>query len=237
MGMSMKFLGEQFDIHTGGIDLMPTHHTNEIAQSECATDKKPFVKFWMHNEFVDLGGAKMAKSDGNFLKLKDITEKEISALTYRFWLLMANYRTKVNFNWEALEGGYTALKRLYGLYYELGKETGSVHEEYKNKFIEYLKDDLDTPRALALLWDVIKDENMSPADKKATILDFDKVLGLGFENVKEEEIPEEILKLAEEREQARKNKDFKKSDEFRDRIHSLGYKIEDKDGEYKINKI
>jgi cysteinyl-tRNA synthetase len=225
--MSMKFLGEQFDIHTGGIDLIPIHHTNEIAQSECATGKKPFVRFWMHNEFVDTGGEKMAKSSGNFLQIKSLVEKNINPLAYRFWLLMASYRTKVNFVWEALEGAETALKRLYGLYLELGNETGHVHKEYQNKFKEFIEDDLDTPRALSLLWDVMKDENMSAPDKKATILDFDKVLGLGFADIKEEKIPEEILKLAEERQEARKNKDFKKSDELRKEINSLGYEIKD----------
>ncbi|MEK7081284.1 MAG: cysteine--tRNA ligase, partial [Patescibacteria group bacterium] len=247
--ISMKFLGEQFDIHTGGIDLIPTHHTNEIAQSECVTGKKPFVKFWIHSEHVDIGGAKMAKSEGNFLKLKSVTEREINPITYRFWLLMAHYRTKMNFNWEALEGAETALKRLYGLYLELvcppsqvgsrrGNETiGHVHEEYQHKFKEYIEDDLDTPRALSLLWDVFKDENISDADKKATILNFDKVLGLGFEKLKEEKIPEKIKKLAEEREQARKNKNFKKSDELRKEINSLGYDIKDTAEGQKINKI
>ena len=235
--MGMKFLGEQFDIHTGGIDLIPTHHTNEIAQSECATGKKPFVRFWMHNEFVDTGGEKMSKSAGNFLRMQSLLDKNINPLAYRFWLLMAHYRTKMNFNWEALEGAETALKRLYGLYLELGNEVGHVHKEYQNKFKEYIEDDLDTPRALALLWDVIKDENMSAGDKKATILDFNKVLGLGFENLKEEIIPKNVLQLVEEREQARANKDFKKSDELRDKINSFGYDVKDTNLGQKISKI
>ena len=168
--MSMKFLGEQFDIHTGGIDLIPTHHTNEIAQSECATGKKPFVKFWMHSEHVDIGGERMAKSSGNFLRIENLLEKNINPIAYRFWLLMANYRTKVNFSWEALEGAEVALKRLYKLYIELEGgikgQNGSVNSEYKQKFKEYIENDLDTPKALVLLWDVIKDEHISPADTK-----------------------------------------------------------------------
>ncbi|MBU0998728.1 cysteine--tRNA ligase [Patescibacteria group bacterium] len=235
--MGIKFLGEQFDIHTGGVDHIAVHHTNEIAQSEAATGKKPFVKFWMHNEHVGIEGAKMAKSDGNFLRLSSITDRGINPLTYRFWLLMANYRTKINFVWEALEGAETALKRLYGLYLALGNEHGHIHKEYQNKFKEYLEDDLDTPRALVLLWDVIKDKNMSAGDKKATILDFDKVLGLGFENLQKEKIPEEIKKLAEEREEARKEKDFKKSDELRKEINSLGYEVKDTSAGQKISKI
>ena len=235
--MGIKFLGEQFDIHTGGIDLMTTHHTNEIVQSECATGKKPFVKFWMHSEFVDIGGAKMAKSEDNFFKLSKLSEKNINPISYRFWLLMASYRTKVNFNWEALEGAEIALKRLYNLYIGFGSTVGKIELKYQQKFKEYLEDDLDTPRALSLLWNLIKDENVFPADKKATILDFDKVLGLGFKNLKEEIISKEIIKLIEEREEARKNKDFKKSDELRDKMNSLGYEIKDSSGGYKINKI
>ncbi|MFA6585738.1 MAG: cysteine--tRNA ligase [Candidatus Paceibacterota bacterium] len=235
--MSMHFLGEQFDIHTGGIDHVPIHHTNEIAQSESATGKKPSVRFWMHNEHVDMGGEKMAKSSGGFIKLNTLIEKGINPIAYRFWLIMANYHTKMSFNWEALEGAETALKRLYGLYLSLGKGIGQVSKEYQQKFKEYIEDDLDTPRALSLLWDLIKDEKISTLDKKATILDFDKVLGLGFENIKEEKISDEVIKLAEEREQARKGKDFKKSDELRAKINSLGYDIKDGGNNYKINKI
>jgi cysteinyl-tRNA synthetase len=224
--MSMKNLGEQLDIHTGGVDNIFPHHENEIAQSEGATGKQ-FVKYWMHNEWVLVDQKKMAKSFNNFYTLRDLTDKKINPVAYRFWLLMANYRTRVNFVWEALEGAETALKRLYGLYLGLGDTMGHVHKEYQNKFKEYIEDDLDTPRALALLWDVTKDENMSNADKKATILDFDKVLGLGFEHLKEEPVPEEITGLAKEREEARKNKDFKKSDELRAKINSMGYDIKD----------
>ncbi len=225
--IGMKFLAEQFDIHTGGIDLIPTHHTNEIAQSESATGKKPFVKFWMHNEHVDVGGAKMAKSKGDFLRIGTLSEKGMNPLTYRFWLLMASYRTKVNFSWEALEGAETALKRLYALYMALGEDVGNVSLEYKEKFTNFIQDDLDTPRALVVVWDVMKDESLSPADKKATILDFDKVLGLGFENLKEEEIPEEVLKIAAARELARMGKDYAKSDELRKEINALGYEVKD----------
>jgi cysteinyl-tRNA synthetase len=240
--MSMSNLGEQIDLHTGGVDNIFPHHENEIAQSEGATGKQ-FVKYWMHNEWVLVDQKKMAKSTSNFYTLSDLINRDITPIAYRFWLLMANYRTRINFVWEALEGAETALKRLYGLYLGLGDETGHVHKEYQNKFKEFIEDDLDTPRALTLLWDVFKDPNMSDADKKATVLDFDKVLGLGFENLKEEIIPEEVLKLAESREEARKNKDFKKSDELRKEINGLGYEVKDlpagagMNGDYKINKI
>lgn len=236
--IGIKFLAEQFDIHTGGIDLIPTHHTNEIAQSESATGKKPFVKFWIHSEHVDVGGVKMAKSKGNFLRMESILEKEINPLTYRFWLLMASYRTKVNFSWEALIGAETALKRLYGLYIKLGEVSeGNISPEYQQKFKAFIEDDLDTPRALVVLWDVLKDDNLSDADKKATVLDFDKVLGLGFADLKEEEIPEEIVKLVEERQQARLVKDFERADEIRGITGSKGYGIDDTSSDPKIYKI
>ena len=237
--MSMSNLGEQIDLHTGGVDNIFPHHENEIAQSEGATGKQ-FVKYWMHNEWVLVDQKKMAKSFKNFYTLRDLIDRGIDPIAYRFWLLMANYRTRVNFVWEALEGAETALKRLYNLYVniaEVDAEVGLVHEEYRRKFKEYIEDDLDTPRALSLLWDVMKDENMSAPDKKATVLDFDKVLGLGFENLKKEIIPEKILKLAEQRESARKNKDFKKSDELRKKINDLGYEIKDTAEGQKISKI
>jgi len=234
--MSMKNLGEQIDIHTGGVDNIFPHHENEIAQSEGATGKH-FVKYWMHNEWVLVDNKKMAKSFNNFYTLRDLMDKGIDPVAYRFWLLMANYRTRVNFVWEALEGAETALKRLYNLYKDLGAGKGKVHKEYKHKFKEYLEDDLDTPRALTVLWDVLKDENISNADKKATVLDFDKVLGLGFEKLKEEKISTKIKKLVEEREQARLRKDFQKSDELRKEINFLGYEIKDTSEGQKISKI
>ncbi|MFA6256954.1 MAG: cysteine--tRNA ligase [Candidatus Paceibacterota bacterium] len=234
--MSMSNLGEEIDLHTGGVDNIFPHHENEIAQSEGATGKD-FVKYWMHNEWVLVDQKKMAKSFKNFYTLRDITEKGINPLAYRFWLLMANYRTRVNFVWEALEGAETALKRLYGLYLGLGNEIGVVSNKYRDGFKKFIGDDLDTPRALTLLWDVFKDANLSDADKKATVLDFDKVLGLGFENLKEEIIPENVQALAREREQSRKDKDFKKSDELRKEINTLGYEVKDTNDGQKISKI
>lgn len=238
--MGIKFLGEQFDIHTGGIDHIPIHHTNEIAQSESATGKKPFVKYWMHHEFVDTAGEKMAKSSGNILRLETVIERGLSPVTYRFWLLMAQYRTKMNFNWDALEASEVALKRLYRLFLALGDTVGTINQDYKIKFEERISDDLDTPRALSLLWVLIKDEEVPPADRVATILDFDRVLGLGFNNIQietEEEIPEEVLKLVLLREDARTNKDFQKSDELRNEINSLGYEVKDTSEGQKVSKL
>lgn len=233
--MSMSNLGEQIDIHTGGVDNIFPHHENEIAQSEGATGKH-FVKYWVHNEWVLVDQKKMAKSFNNFYTLRDLIDKGIDPMVYRFWLLMANYRTRVNFVWEALEGAETALKRLYELYLGLGPDAGRVHLEYQNKFKEYLGDDLNTPRALSLLWDVVKDENMSDADKKATILDFDKVLGLGFDDLKKEVIPENILELVNAREEARQNKEWDTADEIREEIEEEGYDTEDTTSGPKIRR-
>lgn len=239
------FFGPQYDVHGGARDLIFPHHECEIAQMESASGHSPLVKYWLHTGFLNIDSKKMSKSKNNFKTLQEMIESNISPMAFRFWVLMANYRSPMNWNQEALEGSEIALKRLYKLYIELstpeladkGKEGGKVNIAYQKKFKEYLEDDLDTPRALSLLWDVIKDENLSSADKKATLLDFDKVFGLGFENLKEEKIPEEIIKLGEEREKARKNKDFKKSDELRNKINSLGYEIEDSSTGPKISKI
>lgn len=256
--MGMKYLGEQFDIHTGGVDHISTHHTNEIAQSECATGKKPFVRFWLHSEFVDIGGTKMAKSEDNFFKLSTITDKGINPIAYRYWLLTANYRTKVNFTWEALEGAETALKRLYRQYLDLGEVVGKVNKQFKEYFKMHIENDLDTPGVLGTMWELLENKKISPADKKATLLDFDKVMSLGLKNLKsprryilkaetgkfeltgsDEEITyikKEIIPLAEEREEARKKKDFKKSDELREKINEMGYEVKDVEGGNKINK-
>jgi cysteinyl-tRNA synthetase len=234
--MSMKYLGEQFDIHTGGVDLVFPHHENEIAQSEGATGKQ-FVKYWLHNEWVLVDSTKMAKSAGNFYTLRDVATKGINPISYRFWLLMANYRTRVNFVWEALEGAETALKRLYRLYLDLGSEVGKVNNQYHEKFLNHVNDDLDTPRALSLLWDLVQDKELSNADKKATMLDFDKVLGLGFENIHEEKVPEEVVALLKEREAARNNKNFTLSDELRAKINSLGFDVKDVPEGQKVSKI
>lgn len=233
-----NFFGPQYDIHGGARDLIFPHHECEIAQMESASGLSPLVKYWLHTGFLNIDSKRMGKSMGNFKTIRKMIESNISPMAFRFWVLMAHYRSPINWNQEALEGAEIALKRLYKLYIELGGEdTGTLDKEYQQKFKEYIEDDLDTPRALTLLWDLVKDKSVSPANKKATILDFDKVLGLGFENIKEEQIEEEIINLAEEREQARKNKDFKKSDELRDKIISLGYEIKDSSEGYKISKI
>jgi len=234
--MSTKYLGEHFDIHTGGVDLTFPHHENEIAQSECASGHK-FVNYWLHNEHLLIDGKKMSKSLKNDYRLKELQEKGFSPIDYRYWLLQASYRTIVNFTWEGLSASQSALKKLRNFYLGLPDAQGSISNSYKEMFEEAMNDDLNTGEALATLWKLIKDESVKDADKKATLLDFDTVLGLGMKSWQKDEIPSEILKLADERNVARKDKDWQKSDELRDKIKSLGYEIKDVGEKTEISKL
>jgi len=234
--MSMKNLGESFDIHTGGVDNIFPHHENEIAQSECATGKT-FAKYFIHNEHLLVGNKKMSKSAGNFYTLEDLIKMNIDPIAFRLWLYTSNYSTRTNFTIEAVKGTETSLARLRWAFLALGDEIGSIHSTYKKRFVEFLDNNLDSPQALTLVWELLKDDTLSNSDKKATILDFDKVLGLGLDKLKEEEIPDEILQIAKEREIARGGKNWAKSDELRDKIYSLGYEIKDTDSGAKISKI
>jgi len=234
--MSMSNLGESFDIHTGGVDLMFPHHENEIAQSECSTGKS-FVKYWMHNEHLMVDGKKMSKSLGNFYTLKDIVEKGINPLAFRYWLYMGHYRTNVNFTIDSVLSAQTALSRLYSAYNNLGENIGNINDEYVIKLKESMDDDLNTSIALSLIWELLKDSQISNEDKKATLLNMDQVFGFGLDNIKKDIIPNEIENLSKEREQARINKDWSKSDELRDKIKELGYEIKDTENGTLISKI
>ncbi len=235
--MCIKNLGEQIDIHTGGVDNIFPHHENEIAQSECCTGKQ-FVKYWMHNEWLLVDGKKMSKSLGNFYTLRDLIEKGINPLGYRLWLMTSHYRTLTNLNMEALQGAETALKRLYEAFKALGEDTnGSVNSDYKARFMAYVDNDLDTPQGLALLWELVKDQNISHADKRATMLDFDQIFGFGLVDIKNEEVPTNVLNLVAEREEARKNKDWADSDILRAKINTLNYEVKDTSDGPKISKM
>jgi len=238
--MSMKNLGESFDIHTGGVDNIFPHHENEIAQSECATGKS-FAKYFMHNEHLLVDGQKMAKSAGNFYTLEDLINKGIDPIAFRLWLYTSNYSTRTNFTMEAVNGSQTALLRLKEAFITLGSDAGTTNMNYKARFMEYLDNNLDSSKALALIWELLKDTSLSNKDKKATILDFDKVFGFELDKIKEDSsddvIPEEIEKLVKEREKARTEKDWAKSDELRKKINSLGYEIKDTESDSKISKI
>jgi cysteinyl-tRNA synthetase len=230
--MSMKYLGETFDIHTGGIDHIPVHHNNEIAQSESATGK-PYVHYWLHNAFLNIDGHKISKSIGNTLYIKDLISKGISPVAYRYWLLTGHYRTMLNFTEESVLGAQTALVKLINHFIEWRQfPLGTENADYIERFEDFINDDLDTPKALALTWELVKDKNVTPGDKSATLLKFDSVFGFNLSampipKTEAEEIPPEITVLAEEREKARQNKDWKLADAIRAEITSRGYEVKD----------
>lgn len=234
--MSHKYLGQPFDIHTGGIDHISIHHNNEIAQSEAVYDV-PLANYWMHNAFLTVNnGEKMAKSEANFITLNTLKEHFISPLSYRYLLLTAHYRSPINFSFEALAAAQNALIRLLSIVSDIPSD-GKVISSYKEKFDQYICNDLDTPKALALCWELLKDSHEKDEDKKATLLLFDKVLGFNLSSLKgivQQEIPEEIKVLGELREQSRKEKDWKKADALRKEIETRGFLIQDDNDGYKI---
>ncbi len=239
--MSMKYLGEHFDIHCGGIDAVNVHHTNEIAQSESATGKIPWVNFWMHGAFLNIaGGDKMAKSSNNFLTVDNsFTEKGISPLVYRFATFMTHYRKPMEWSYDILAGAKNGFDSLMEKISKLGTKKGQVLTSWKDKFLIAINDDLNMPNALAVLNELLKSDE-SDENKLATILDFDKVLGLDLAKagMKDEiKIPENVQKILDERELARKNKDWKKSDELRDEIQKLGFEVKDTANGQEVKKI
>jgi len=238
--MSMKFLGETFDIHCGGIDHIPVHHTNEIAQSETATGKK-FVNYWMHGEFLNLEKEKMAKSGENFITLSTLEKRDFDPLAYRFFCLSAHYRSSLNFSFEALESAKNGFEKLKNKIWEIKKEKDKVKKEikekYREEFLKLINNNLDMPGALALLWDLIKEKEISGKSKLDLILDFDKIFGLNLKDIKEEKIPKEILNLVKQREKARQERNFAESDKLRKLIQEKGYTIEDTKGKPIVKKV
>lgn len=234
-------LGKQIDIHTGGIEHIPVHHNNEIAQSESATGKRPLVRFWMHRAHLQLQGGKMAKSEGNVVYLSDIVEHGYDPLSFRYLLLGAHYRTSANFTWEALEAAQNAYQNLLQRMKDLHRPgMGTVPQQYQTRFLERIYDDLDTPGALAVLWEMVKDQTLAPSDIAAGAIDFDRVLGLKLgesirrligitlrETITLEDAPVGIRTLVEQRETARKEKDWARSDELRAKLAAEGYAVED----------
>jgi cysteinyl-tRNA synthetase len=235
--MSMKNLSETIDIHTGGSDLIFPHHTNEIAQSEAVTGKT-FVNYWIHGGFITIDGKKMSKSLNNIFTIQTLIEKGVDPIAYRYFVLGAHYSGMLNFTWEAVEGAQTALKKLRLKMKEFENDSVKTDSEavqkYKTQFLEYINDDLNTPKTLALIWEIIKDEKLSNGDKKSLILDFDKVLGLDLNKVEKFEIPKNVLDLQNTRDKARAEKDFQKSDALRAEIEKLGFEIKDTDDGSKL---
>lgn len=232
--MSEKLLGSPFDIHTGGIDHIPVHHTNEIAQSECAHDHE-YVHYWMHVNFLNIKDGKMAKSGDNFIRLQTLIDRNISPLAYRYWLLTSHYKSALDFSFEAVEAAGKALTRLYDFYLTLPENGGKINQEIIEKCRTSISDDLNTAQVIAIMWDYIKSDD-APENKKATLDELDKVLGLQLSSQVKVIVPEEIIALAEARLIARKNKDWSESDRIRDEIEEKGFDIKDTGDSYTITK-
>ena len=235
--MSMKYLGEQFDIHTGGEDHLSIHHPNEIAQSEGATGKAPFVKYWLHYAFLMVEGKKMSKSLGNCFTIEDVEKKDFDPIALRYLYLTAHYRDPLNFTWEALSSAGTALNKLREQLRVLKgeKERTTLSQEkdkkiagFREEFILAINDDLNTAKGLAVLWEMLK-SNIPSSDKYDLALYFDEVFGLGLKEASSVklEIPVEVKKLVEEREKLRKEGKFEEADKLRIKIEKFGFRVED----------
>ncbi|MDO8552216.1 MAG: cysteine--tRNA ligase [bacterium] len=240
--MARAELGQQIDIHTGGIEHISIHHNNEIAQSECATGRKPFSRFWMHRAHIQIDSKKISKSLGNVLYLSDITARGLHPLSFRYLLLGAHYRTPLNFTWAALASSEKAFLRLRMIAdsYPAG---GNVPKQYKKRFHKRVNDDVDTAGALAVIWEMVKDNSLSRADVRAGILDVDKVLGLNLAGTDEkataaciklfgkkveiEQLPENVRTMIDERNVAREKKEWEQADLLRKNIENMGYILED----------
>jgi cysteinyl-tRNA synthetase len=237
--MAKSLLGETIDVHMGGVEHIPVHHTNEIAQSEAASGK-PFVNYWIHNEHLNVNSAKMAKSQGTGFTLKEIVDHGFKPVDLRYFFLSAHYRSKQNFTFDALKGAATGLANLNEMVAGLKDRVKSIpavdeNNSYREKFIGYIKNDFQLSQALALVWEMLKSD--IPDDEKlAMALDFDRVLGLDLDKTITVEIPDSVEKLAQERANAKKSGDYKKADEIRGKIKESGYEVEDSKDGYRLKK-
>lgn len=225
--MSEKYLASPFDVHTGGADLAPVHHENEIAQTKGSSGHEP-ANYWLHGAFLQVDGGRMGKSLGNAYTIQDLIDKGYDALAFRLFTFSAHYRSPLNFTWESLTAAQNALNNLRDDVRDWEKPTG-VDEESLNVFKDRVNDDLDMPGAVAQLWAVVKDEHIDTGVKAATVLEFDRVLGLRLDQYVAQplEVPLVVRKLVEDREGARKNKDWEASDRIRDEIAGHGFVVED----------
>lgn len=245
--MIFTTLGKQIDIHTGGEDLMYTHHNGEIAQAESVTGKK-YVSYWLHNAHLKINDTKIAKSLGNGIRLSGLMDRGFSPLVYRYWLLTGHYRSSMNFTFEALDASKQALFRLRRFVFEECKNvSGTINESYRVKFHTAINDDLDTAKVIALMWEVVKDTALTNPDKVATLREMDSVIDIGLSDepsdvvrelgiVTREEIPEEIQELLNKREIARATHNWSEADYLREAINLKGYSIEDSPQGQKISK-
>jgi cysteinyl-tRNA synthetase len=248
--MSIKYLGDQFDIHAGGIDHIPIHHTNEIAQSEAATGKSPWVRYWVHNEFLVIDKGKMSKSAGGFLTLQSLIDAGYDPLDYRYFLLGGHYRSQLQFSWESLSGAKNARKSLLDRVKALAEKAGTLPAAspvprdggtgvYLEAFNKALEEDLSTPRALAELWGLLRDKAPEPAAVLAAAFDMDQVLGIGLEEAaagalekepKDGALVREIEGLIAERKEAKKAGDYARADHIRQTLKDRGIILEDGPG-------
>ena len=231
--MSMKYLGEHFDIHCGGIDHVSIHHTNEIAQSESATGKK-WVNYWLHGEFLVMKKGKMAKSKGGFVTLNTLIEENYDPLAFRYMCLNTHYRKKMNFAFEGLDSAQNTLSTLRENIRMLKeKDDGETKQgeikDYREKFLKAINDDLNIPKTLDVIWKLIRDEkNISNQDKYEMLLEFDKILGLDLDKVRLSiKIPKEISDLIKKREEYRKKKEWGKADQIRNQLLKEGIILQD----------
>lgn len=224
--ISMEKLGDQFDIHTGGIDHLTVHHPNEIAQSKAVTGRVPAV-FWIHNEYVNFKDKKMAKSEGTFVKISDIAAGGVHALAYRYFVLQTHYRKEVIYSWEAIKAAHQGLMNIYKDV-SFFDAPDNICESCEEKFFNAMSDDLNTAKALDIFHSLIKSDKPT-SEKLASIINMDKVLGLGIEHMwkQRSKVPAVAKKLLKEREQARVNKDWKQSDKIRDKLFDLGVLVND----------
>ena len=238
--MSMKYLGETFDIHAGGVDLKQTHHPNEIAQAEAATGKK-FVNYWVHSAFILIQGERMSKSLGNNYRLYDLEKSGYHPITLRYLYLQAHYRKEMNFTFPSLDAAENALKKLLQDIALWDEPAGSL-PAFEEKFLAAINDDLNMPQALAIVWEMVKSDNPTGAKAKS-LFKMDQVLGLGLmekrEIVKKDQgiVPEHIKEMVMEREELRKNKRYNLADQLRNKIEKRGYVIEDSGKGPKARKV
>jgi cysteinyl-tRNA synthetase len=233
--MSSKYLGEQFDIHTGGMDHIPVHHPNEIAQSECAFGVHPWVNFWMHNAFYDFGGLKMSKSKGNVLVLDDLVAQGFEALSFRYFFLQAAYRQPQSFTLEALESAATGYRRLLTHALEVRDVSGegdpALQAPFLERFRSAMRDDLNAPRAMAVVWEVVRNQDLPPADRRDLLEAFDEILALDLKTAVPPQARREsdprIDALVAERQEARKRRDFAGADRIRDALAAEGIEVHD----------
>lgn len=244
VAMIFTLLGKQIDIHTGGIDHIAIHHNNELAQAE-AVSARQFARYWLHGEFITIEDKKISKSLRNTITLSQLKDKAIEPKALRYWYMSSHYKSPTNFTWDAIEGANTAYMRLTRAYLELPPSNLAPDPAFIKDFYAAIADDLGTPQAIARMWDMLRDQELAPAVKRASLAEADKILGLGLGAsgpvarvtvISVGDLPGDVQRLLSAREEARQNKDFKKSDDLRAQIAKFGYEVKDTPDGQKVTK-